>query len=195
MSGARSATAYRPSGHNEPGDIDITSAGRSWFRSRTPARGKSRIDLPADRRDSGWPWPWRLDTVTAAAQCGTVMAIVETETDAAALGAVQGVIAHRTSVTGLNESIRDGVKALSGSGRAADRVAVLPGDLPGLEPDGAVGGAPASALSTASQWSPTTRASAPRLLAATEPGGARPAVRTRLVSPASARRRGADRVA
>ena len=74
-----------------------------------------------------------VDTVSAAAQCGAVMVIVESEADAAALSAVQGVLAHRTSVTGLNESIRDGIKALSGSGLGTDRVAVLPGDLPGLQ--------------------------------------------------------------
>ncbi len=97
-------------------------------------RGKSRIALPeADR--ARLALAMAMDTVTAAAQCGLVVAVVETEGDAAALASLPGVVAHRTSVTGLNESILDGVKARSGPTIAAggDWTAVLPGDLPGLD--------------------------------------------------------------
>jgi 2-phospho-L-lactate guanylyltransferase len=114
----------------------VTSTSPGWtilVPVKDTARGKSRIDLPADLRRR-LALAMALDTVTAAAQCGTVMAIVESATDAAALSVIEGVRAHRTSVTGLNESIRDGIKALSGSGLASDCVAVLPGDLPGLQP-------------------------------------------------------------
>jgi 2-phospho-L-lactate guanylyltransferase len=112
----------------------VTSTSPGWtflVPVKDTARGKSRIDLPAELRRR-LALAMALDTVTAAARCGSVMAIVESEADALALAAVPGVMSHRTGVTGLNESIRDGVKALSGSGLATDRVAVLPGDLPGL---------------------------------------------------------------
>ncbi len=112
----------------------MTSTSPGWtilVPVKDTARGKSRIDLPAELRRR-LALAMALDTVTAAAHCGSVMAIVESEADAVALAAVPGVLAHRTGVTGLNESIRDGIKALSGSGLATDRVAVLPGDLPGL---------------------------------------------------------------
>lgn len=97
-------------------------------------RGKSRIDVPADRR-ARLAMAMAMDTVTAAAQCALVIAIVETEIDAAALGTVPGVIAHRTSVTGLNEAIMDGVKARASLADADSTswIGVLPGDLPGLE--------------------------------------------------------------
>jgi 2-phospho-L-lactate/phosphoenolpyruvate guanylyltransferase len=100
------------------------------------ARGKSRIALPADSRKR-LAIAMATDTVTAAARCGRVLVIVETESDAAALGVIPGVVAHRTGVTGLNESIQDGVKATSSLGIAqvTDPIAVLPGDLPGLDPD------------------------------------------------------------
>jgi 2-phospho-L-lactate guanylyltransferase len=112
----------------------VTSTSPGWtilVPVKDTARGKSRIDLPAELRRR-LALAMALDTVTAAARCGSVMAIVEAEADAVALSAVPGVMAHRTGVTGLNESIRDGIKALSGSGLATNRVAVLPGDLPGL---------------------------------------------------------------
>jgi 2-phospho-L-lactate guanylyltransferase len=115
----------------------VTRTSSSWtilVPVKDTRRGKSRIDLPADRR-ARLAMAMAMDTVTVAAQCGTVIAIVETEIDAAALGAVPGVIAHRTSVTGLNEAIMDGVKARS-SLLIADPsswIGVLPGDLPGLD--------------------------------------------------------------
>jgi 2-phospho-L-lactate guanylyltransferase len=114
----------------------VTSTSPDWtilVPVKDTARGKSRIDVPADLRRR-LALAMAVDTVTAAVRCGTVMAIVESEADAAALTAIPGVHTHRTSVTGLNESIRDGIKTLSGSGLPTDRVAVLPGDLPGLRP-------------------------------------------------------------
>ncbi len=99
---------------------------------KSTSRGKSRLDVPpAWRRQLATAMA--MDTVSAAARCASVVAVVEDAADAHVLGGLAGVRIHLTSVTGLNESIRDGLKMLAGAGAAA-RVAVLPGDLPGLRP-------------------------------------------------------------
>lgn len=109
---------------------------------KSTTRGKSRLDVSADLRQR-LALAMALDTVSAAAACGAVVAVVDDETDAAALAGISGVRVHLTSVSGLNESIRDGLKALSGlsgqpstsgAGQTAN-VAVLPGDLPSLQPE------------------------------------------------------------
>ena len=101
---------------------------------KATSRGKSRIDLPAPVRQR-LALAMALDTVSAAARSARVLAIVEDAADAAQLGAVQGVTVHRTGVTGLNESILDGLKSLAAGPGADGPVAVLPGDLPGLRSD------------------------------------------------------------
>ena len=97
---------------------------------KASVRGKSRIDVsPADRHDLARAMAH--DTVAAAAQCGTVLAVVEDPVDGAALADIPGVVVHVTAAVGLNESILDGLRVLRAGGRRA-RVAVLPGDLPAL---------------------------------------------------------------
>lgn len=97
---------------------------------KATTRGKSRIDLaPAVRQRLALAMA--LDTVSVAAGCGQVLAVVEDESDGQALLAVPGVAVHLTTMSGLNESILDGLAALSARG-VVDFVAVLPGDLPGL---------------------------------------------------------------
>lgn len=97
-------------------------------------RGKSRIDLPVALRQE-LALAMALDTVAAAARSARVLAVVEDAGDAARLLGVPGVSVHLTSVSGLNESILDGLKSLTAGGAAAGWVAVLPGDLPGLRSD------------------------------------------------------------
>ncbi|MET3806578.1 2-phospho-L-lactate guanylyltransferase [Nakamurella sp. UYEF19] len=97
---------------------------------KATTRGKSRIDLPPEARQR-LALAMALDTVSVAARCGRVMALVENEADAVALQAVPGVAVHLTTVSGLNESILDGVAALAARG-VDGLVAVVPGDLPGL---------------------------------------------------------------
>lgn len=129
-----------------PGDAAAPSPGDTGRVSRAAAdwtvlipvkatnRGKSRIDLPvALRRELALAMA--LDTVSAAARSARVVAVVEDGGDAERLAGVPGVSVHLTSVTGLNESILDGLKSLTAGGGAAGRVAVLPGDLPGLRSD------------------------------------------------------------
>jgi 2-phospho-L-lactate guanylyltransferase len=102
---------------------------------KATSRGKSRIDLPPPLRQR-LALAMALDTVSAAARSARVVAIVEDAADAEHLLAVPGVAVHRTSVTGLNESILDGLKSLAAAGGGAPGpVAVLPGDLPGLRPE------------------------------------------------------------
>lgn len=97
-------------------------------------RGKSRLDVPDDLRPV-LALALALDTVSAAAQCGRVLALVEDETDGAALAGIAGVQVHRSRVAGLNESILDGVAVVSASAvsEVTGFLAVLPGDLPGLD--------------------------------------------------------------
>ena len=75
-----------------------------------------------------------VDTLSAAAGSARVVAVAESPADADRLGRIPNVSVHRTSVTGLNEAIVDGVKSLTAGG-AAPWLAVLPGDLPGLRSD------------------------------------------------------------
>ena len=115
----------------------MSSASADWtvlIPVKATSRGKSRIDLPSPLRQR-LALAMALDTVSAAARSARVVAVVEDVADAERLAAVPGVSVHRTSVTGLNESILDGVKSLAGSGHAGGPVAVLPGDLPGLRSD------------------------------------------------------------
>lgn len=95
---------------------------------KATTRGKSRLDLPAHQRQE-MALAMALDTVSAAAACAQVLVVLEDDGDRAELGAIARV--HRTAVTGLNESILDGLSALPDAGP----VAVLPADLPGLLSD------------------------------------------------------------
>lgn len=97
-------------------------------------RGKSRIVLPVALRQE-LALAMALDTVSAAARSARVVAVVEDAGDATRLGAVPNVSVHRTSVTGLNEAILDGLKSLAATDGSVGWVAVLPGDLPGLRSD------------------------------------------------------------
>jgi 2-phospho-L-lactate guanylyltransferase len=91
-------------------------------------RGKSRLRLPPANRQS-IVLAMALDTLLAAAEVAPVLAVVETESDAAELGRIAGVHCHLTKVVGLNESIDD---ALASFGGASAAIAVMPADLPGL---------------------------------------------------------------
>lgn len=92
-------------------------------------RGKSRLELPATLRPA-LVLALALDTISAAAQVVSVLAVVETAADARALGTLPGVSVYRTAAPDLNAAIRQGLTRLP-----PDRPAgVLPGDLPGLRP-------------------------------------------------------------
>lgn len=105
---------------------------------KATSRGKSRLEMTPEMRRR-LAMAMAMDTVSAAAECGQVLVVVEDDADAAALGAMADVRVHRTEVTGLNESIRDGLRLLSSEAVPAEqgpvvrRFAVLPGDLPGLQ--------------------------------------------------------------
>lgn len=101
---------------------------------KATSRGKSRLDVPDELRPA-LALAMALDTVSAAARCGRVLALVEDEADGQALAQIAGVSVHRSAVTGLNETIRDGIKAASGGAvsELTEFLAVLPGDLPGLD--------------------------------------------------------------
>lgn len=96
---------------------------------KATARGKSRVDVdPAVRQRLARALA--LDTVTAAAQATSVdavVAVVEDEQDGALLSAIPGVRVRLTSARTLNDAIRDGLTGVTGP------VAVLPGDLPGVQ--------------------------------------------------------------
>ena len=139
---------------------------------KATSRGKSRIDVPSARRRE-LALAMAMDTVSAAARSARVVAIVEDALDAAALGAVPGVAVHRTSVTGLNESILDGLKSLAAPGGGPGWVAALPADLPGLRTDELT-----DALGQCSRYRFAVVADhqgvGTTLLAATEPAALRP---------------------
>ena len=101
---------------------------------KATSRGKSRIALPGPVRQE-LALAMALDTVSAAARSARVVVVVEDADDAARLAAVANVSVHRTGVSGLNESILDGLKSLGAGDGAPGWVAVLPGDLPGLRSD------------------------------------------------------------
>ena len=99
---------------------------------KSSIRGKSRIDVdPVLRRRLALAMA--ADTISAASAApgvGVVLVVAEDVSDAEQLAAIPGVRIQRTTTTGLNQAIHDGV-----SGLAADApVAVLPGDLPSLTP-------------------------------------------------------------
>lgn len=105
-------------------------------------RGKSRLLLPAAVRPA-LVLALALDTIGAASQVVSVLAVVETSADAIAVAALDGVSVHRTAASDLNSAISDGLAQL-----APDRPAgVLPGDLPGLQPT-----ALAAVLSRLEKW-------------------------------------------
>lgn len=99
---------------------------------KSSSRGKSRLEVdPVLRRRLAVAMA--QDTVTATASAGRVRAVLvvaEDPADAQGLSRIAGVRTLITRVAGLNESIADGVSALSTNGP----VAVLPGDLPSLDP-------------------------------------------------------------
>ncbi len=92
-------------------------------------RGKSRLDLPPLVR-SQLALAMAADTATAASQVARVVVVVESAADAAALSSIPNVLAYRTPVSGLNESILDWLRRFG----TDEPTAVLPGDLPDLEP-------------------------------------------------------------
>ena len=101
---------------------------------KATSRGKSRLDVPDELRPV-LALAMAMDTVAAAAQCGRVLALVEDKADGAALSTIDGVSAHLTPVTGLNEAILDGLATVAGFAvsEVTAFLAVLPGDLPGLD--------------------------------------------------------------
>ena len=100
---------------------------------KASARGKSRIAVRAVDRP-GLARAMAHDTVSAAAGCGPVLAVVEEASDGAVLTDIPGVSVHVTTAVGLNESILDGLKVLLAEDPHGP-IAVLPGDLPALTPD------------------------------------------------------------
>ena len=108
-------------------------------------RGKSRLALPESVRPAlvlALAW----DTISAAAQVVSVLAVVETAADARALSTLDGVSVHRTTAPDLNAAIGEGL-ALVPSDRPAG---VLPGDLPGLRPEALA--AVLAGLDTSAGW-------------------------------------------
>ncbi|MGS0688493.1 2-phospho-L-lactate guanylyltransferase [Nakamurella sp. GG22] len=100
---------------------------------KSSARGKSRLDVdPVLRRRLAVAMA--QDTVAAAAaarRVRTVLVVAEDPADAREMSRIAGVRTLLTGVAGLNESIVDGLRALSSKGP----VAVIPGDLPSLVPE------------------------------------------------------------
>ncbi|MBN9611014.1 MAG: 2-phospho-L-lactate guanylyltransferase [Actinobacteria bacterium] len=99
--------------------------------------GKSRIALdPESRRRLARAMA--LDTVTAVAaadRVGGVWVLVDDPADGDLFRGMPGVCARRTGVVGLNDVIREACGALPAMGGDDSRpVAVLPADLPSLEP-------------------------------------------------------------
>ncbi len=101
---------------------------------KATSRGKSRLDVP-DRSRPALALAMAMDTADAAARCGRVLALVEDPADGRALSTIAGVDIHRSRVRGLNQAILDGA-TVAGATTVCDvtaRLAVLPGDLPGLD--------------------------------------------------------------
>lgn len=96
-------------------------------------RGKSRLDVPVDRRRA-LALAMAQDTVAAAAAAEGVLEVVvvtEDDQDAQDLQLHDRVRTVRATVDGLNPSLRQALAALPpGTGA----VAVLPADLPALRP-------------------------------------------------------------
>ena len=99
---------------------------------KSSVRGKSRIDVdPVLRRRLALAMA--ADTISAASVApgvGVVVVVAEDGTDAEQLAVIPGVRIQRTTTTGLNQAINDGLSGLTARGP----VAVLPGDLPSLTP-------------------------------------------------------------
>ena len=99
--------------------------------------GKSRIALDPGRRRR-LARAMALDTVTAVAAAGCVggvWVLVDDPADGDMFRGMSGVCVRRTGVVGLNDVIREACRALPAAGGEGPRpVAVLPADLPSLEP-------------------------------------------------------------
>lgn len=99
--------------------------------------GKSRLALDPDRR-MRVARAMAIDTVTAVAATGSVASVLvlaDDPADAALFRGIRGVTVRQTTVSGLNEAIREACGALAGDRRGgAGPVAVLPADLPSLKP-------------------------------------------------------------
>lgn len=118
--------------------MDLTPPTDRWtvvVPLKSSARGKSRIDIePALRRRLAVAMA--LDTVAAASVASgvvRVLAVVDDPDDGVQLAEIDGVLIHRTTATGLNGAIADGLAA-AGQGLAVGPIAVLPADLPSLTP-------------------------------------------------------------
>lgn len=101
---------------------------------KSTSRGKSRLDVP-DRLRPPLALAMAMDTASAAARCGRVLVLVENPVDGQALAGIAGVQVHLSAVRGLNEVVLDGAAALARATvfDVTARIAVLPGDLPGLD--------------------------------------------------------------
>jgi 2-phospho-L-lactate guanylyltransferase len=104
---------------------------RSWtviVPVKATSRGKSRIAVDPVLRQRVAA-ALATDTVTAAAEARSVCEVVvvaDDHDDGAIFSAIPGVRVRLTDASSLNAAIVDGTTGISG------RVAVLPGDLPGL---------------------------------------------------------------
>ncbi|MTD16410.1 2-phospho-L-lactate guanylyltransferase [Nakamurella sp. YIM 132087] len=92
-------------------------------------RGKSRLQLPDDRR-AALAAAFAQDTVSAIARVCAVLVVAEDVRDLDPVAGLAGVTVRRTEAVGLNPAIRDGLDQLD----PALPAAVLPADLPGLDP-------------------------------------------------------------
>jgi len=101
---------------------------------KATARGKSRIRAtPQQRRRLAAAMAVdTLSAATASPLVRRVLVVAEDESDAAAVGALPGVEVRLTATTELNAAILDGLSLLRPE---EGPVAVLPADLPGLDPD------------------------------------------------------------
>lgn len=105
---------------------------------KSTRHGKSRLRLPA-RAQVGIARAIALDTIFAVTQVAPALVVVEDADDALYFRRQPGLWVHRTAAIGLNESVLDGVAVLTGAPGLLLRgptpgAAVLPGDLPGLDP-------------------------------------------------------------
>lgn len=104
---------------------------------KSTARGKSRIDLPAADRQS-LAEAMAHDTLRAVAATTSVvrvLAVLESTEDMDMLADLPSVTPWQTTVVGMNTAIRAGRDRLVAGGWTGP-VAVVPADLPGLEPTG-----------------------------------------------------------
>jgi 2-phospho-L-lactate guanylyltransferase len=101
---------------------------------KATSRGKSRLAVP-DRLRPPLALAMAMDTASAAARCGRVLALVQSPADGRALSSIAGVDVRLSAAVGLNGAIVDGAKVVAESGvfDVTPWLAVLPGDLPGLD--------------------------------------------------------------